>query len=399
MSLELLTPDTQAILLLCGNFGIESAQEGSPLTPSEYGDLAQWLVEKKLRPADLLESANESILNSYQSKSKKVKPEQLKWLLNRGGAMALAVEKWVNRGLWIISRSDRQYPRRLKEKFKHTAPPILYGVGNPDLLNNGGLGVVGSRNAGVAELDFTCEIAAICADAGIQVISGGARGVDGTAMLKTTSLGGTVVGVLASDLLRNAVSKDYRDTLKNGSLVLISPVNPEAGFSVGNAMGRNRYIYALSDATLVVDSASNGGTWSGAIENLKQQWVPLLVRTGDAVSEGNKRLIEMGAHPITLEDFAPPKNIKQWFASLQTMPLLRPPSTTPADGLFEVVWPHLAQALAQSQTAVELAQSLNLHLPQTEAWLNRAVKEGKAEQTAGRYSVISTTPQQLSLLG
>lgn len=396
MSIELLTPDTQAIVLLCANFGTAESDDILPLTPTEYGALAQWLLEQQLRPADLLEPAHQSLLVGYQND--KVSPDRLKTLLQRGGAMGLAVEKWTNKGLWIISRSDRHYPRRLKDKLKHTAPPLLYGAGNSHLLNNGGLGLVGSRNAGPAELDFAREVAAICVDCGVPVISGGAKGVDSAAMLTAGTKGGRVVGVLADSLLRAATSKDYRDPLKNGTTVLISPFNPEVGFSIGQAMGRNRYIYTLSDATLVVDSALSGGTWSGATENLKRAWVPLLVRTGPEIAEGNKRLIEMGAHPVTLEDFAPPRDLLQWWASL---PAANPPqsSTLELAGLFETIWPHLAQALNRPQSASELAQTLHLYQPQVEAWLIQAEKENKVEQTRGKYQLVSSWPQQLSLLG
>jgi hypothetical protein len=62
------------------------------------------------------------------------------------------------------------------------------------------------------------------------------------------------------------------------NLVLVSPFNPEAGFDVGNAMARNKYIYCLSDAAIVVaTSKGSGGTWSGATENLKRNWAPLWV--------------------------------------------------------------------------------------------------------------------------
>ena len=48
----------------------------------------------------------------------------------------------------------------------------------------------------------------------------------------------------------------------DGQLVLASPYDPSAGFNVGNAMQRNKFIYALADAALVVNSDLNrGGTW------------------------------------------------------------------------------------------------------------------------------------------
>ena len=65
-------------------------------------------------------------------------------------------------------------------------------------------------------------------------------------------------------------------------------------------MARNRYIYTLADQALVIDSAlENGGTWAGAVENLKHKWVPLYVRT-PGEGAGNAALVADGALPFTL---------------------------------------------------------------------------------------------------
>ncbi len=49
-------------------------------------------------------------------------------------------------------------------------------------------------------------------------------------------------------------------------------------------MQRNKYIYSLADAAMVVHSGDSGGTWTGAKENLKKQWVPLWVK--QAMADG-----------------------------------------------------------------------------------------------------------------
>ncbi len=73
---------------------------------------------------------------------------------------------------------------------------------------------------------------------------------------------------------------------------------PDAGFNTGIAMMRNKYIYAQSDATVVIKADYNkGGTWNGAVENLKKGWSLPLCRNHLAYP-GNKALIEQGAVPI-----------------------------------------------------------------------------------------------------
>jgi len=70
-------------------------------------------------------------------------------------------------------------------------------------------------------------------------------------------------------------------------------------------MGRNKYIYCLSDNAVVVCSTPDkGGTWTGAIENLTQNWTPLWVKRNTEGSSGNGLLKERGAEwfPETIQD-------------------------------------------------------------------------------------------------
>lgn len=108
---HILHPDTQAILLLCGSLGRPRASE-SPLTLGEYNQVAQWLQQQQLRPADLLEPAAGSRVRLDGLPL----GERVLSLISRGAALALAVENWTNKGLWVISRSDPSYPQRLRAR-------------------------------------------------------------------------------------------------------------------------------------------------------------------------------------------------------------------------------------------------------------------------------------------
>lgn len=289
---ENLSPDTEAILLLCGRFGSERGEHYAPLTQKEYESLARWLMERKLRPSDLLCGGSSGLLSDIVHA--KLEPVRVESLLARGTAMALTLEKWQCSGLWVLSRSDSAYPIRLKKKLGQSAPPLLYGAGDTSLLDAGGLAMVGSRDASEEALEFTRNVACACARDRLGIISGGAKGVDSAAMQGAGEADGVVIGVLAADLLRASVNRHNRTGIQSGQLVLVSPFNPEAGFNAGNAMARNRFIYALADYALVVDSAQGeGGTWAGAIENLRHGWVPLYVRT-PGEKAGNAALIAKG---------------------------------------------------------------------------------------------------------
>jgi predicted Rossmann fold nucleotide-binding protein DprA/Smf involved in DNA uptake len=92
-----------------------------------------------------------------------------------------------------------------------------------------------------------------------------------------------------------------------GRLCLCTPYKPTAGFSVPNAMGRNKLIYALSQATFVVAAdLEKGGTWAGAVEALKAGATPVLAWTGEHAGPGNAKLVDRGAAGIAkIDDLFP----------------------------------------------------------------------------------------------
>jgi predicted Rossmann fold nucleotide-binding protein DprA/Smf involved in DNA uptake len=300
MNQQALSADTEVVLLLCGRFGGERQELFQPLSTSDYGELAKWLNGRGLRPGDLMTEAGKAQLQEVHEA--KLERKRVDFLLGRGTAMALAMERWSRGGLWVISRGDAEYPKRLRRQLKKMAPPLLYGAGKKELLEMGGLAIIGSRDATEPALEFAREVAAQCAQEGVGVVSGGARGVDAAAMQGSSEAGGCTIGVLANDLLKTSVNRQNRLGLQEGRLVLVSPFYPEAGFNGGNAMARNKYIYALSDRALVIDSAlGSGGTWAGALEDLRYQWVPLYVRSSSD-GAGNAALLKRGGVAF---DFSP----------------------------------------------------------------------------------------------
>src|SRR5262249_35235530 len=147
----------------------------------------------------------------------------------------------------------------------------------------------------------------------LAVYSGGARGVDKTAMNAAMTAGGTAAGLLADSLEKAIRATDSRRFIEERQLVLATPYSPHASFNVGMAMARNRLIYALANYALVIASdVEKGGTWAGAEEALKAGWVPVFVAEGQNVPEGNKLLIERGAIPFPTEFDEPPSSLGDW---------------------------------------------------------------------------------------
>jgi predicted Rossmann fold nucleotide-binding protein DprA/Smf involved in DNA uptake len=446
-----LSAQTQAIVLLTAYLGKPGKGDPKPLSPKEWGRFAQWLKDHALQPESLLAEDPSGRLTGWLDRT--VTAHRIESLLGRAGALGLALEKWERTGLWVMTRSDADYPERLKRRLKAASPPLLFGCGNRLLLGTGGLAVVGSRDAGESDLAFAAALGAEAAAQGLSIVSGGARGVDEAVMLGALEHEGTAVGVLADSLLRTATSVRYRKHLMGRDLVLVSPFNPEAGFEVGNAMSRNRYIYCLADAAVVVSSSLNaGGTWTGAIENLRDGWVPLWVKPGPQSASGNAEMVQRGARwlPDGKHDLSALMLAAEGAASiapepaaersLLDLPLLttaqhqdsvreistgadghgtaeahdpqtvgldadqtpQPERTPQALDFYELFLLKVKTLPATSALTLEqLRDCLELTQPQLSAWLKRAVAEGQIRKLNKpvRYRWQEAPPRQPSMFG
>jgi len=221
----------------------------------------------------------------------------------------------------------------------------------------------------------------------------------------------------------------------NNQLVLITANDPRDNFTVGFAMQRNKYIYALADASLIVNSdLEKGGTWAGAQEQLEKfHMVPVYVRSTGERSPGIDGLIKKGAmlwpNPNTPSDFTALVNktgvnkdfrmtvkvegktqadITQPFISMEenATPFqsegikqldsksialkntLEEPHAALAEELFLYVSKLISKLLISPMIDTQIASELEVSLPQTKAWLNRLVAEDKIIKTnkGGSYT-------------
>lgn len=419
-----LSAQAQAVVLLTAH--LAKAEKGAvrPLSAAEWGRFAVWLRDRGLQPEALLSGEPARLLDGWLDKT--VTMPRVEALLGRGAALGLALDRWERAGLWVMTRSDPDYPDRLKRRLRAGSPPLLFGCGNRSLLANGGLAVVGSRETEESELAFAARLGAEAAAQGMSIVSGGARGVDEAAMLGALEHECTTIGVLADSLLRAATSAKYRKYLMARDLALVSPFNPEARFEVGNAMARNRYIYCLADAAIVVSSSlGKGGTWTGAIENLDERWVPLWVKSSSHPASGNAELVRRGARwlpddqhdlialmpvPESATDTRVPEHAQldllaaraprsaesirevssageredspqQRSSPASDAQLLPPGSLARKLSLYELFLLRMASlADGGPLTLEQLQASLDLTKPQLGAWLKRAVAEGHIEK-------------------
>ncbi|MGE5221571.1 MAG: DNA-processing protein DprA [Omnitrophica WOR_2 bacterium] len=293
--------DSLTILLLCSRLGLSTGPDAgdhpAPLTLREWNALALKLRDSSLRPADLPGLP----ASDYQTRLglKDEEASRIRSLLSRSSELKLALNRLEALGVGFLTRVDADYPERYRQRLKESAPVILFYAGNRELLGQPGIAVVGSRHLDAAGQATAAFVGNACGLSGLVLYSGGAKGVDTISMDAALESRGTAVGILADSLERAIRPSEVREALRRGDLCLATPYSPDAGFSVGAAMGRNRLIYTLADYAIVVASdAESGGTWAGATETLKAGWVPVFVLEHPAMPAGNRLLIEKGALPF-----------------------------------------------------------------------------------------------------
>lgn len=422
-----LSPNTEAILLLTAPL---LAGRGKPspdlLTPGEYNRLVGHLQKNALEPSDLTSRQGAEAASVCEQVIEK---DRLERLLGRGFLLAQALERWQSRAIWVVSRADPEYPRVLKSRLKADSPSVLYGCGDVSQLNSGGLAVVGSRHVDDELLQYTQAVGALVARSGNTIVSGGAKGIDQAAMQGALDAGGRAIGVLADSLEKAVLARYNRDMLVTKQLTLLSPYDPAAGFNVGNAMRRNKFIYALSNASLVVNSdVEKGGTWAGAVEQLtKLKLVPVYVRSTGPESDGLEALRRKGAlrwpNPASVDDFQvlldtadaaaeeeqpglpfeagdaggdSPSALREGSAStVNGTPAVVPHPERPPnpleDKLFDTVRAIIRDLASVPTRVCDVATALAVTDEQAQLWVMRLLEQGVLEKGAAEHSFVART--------
>ena len=188
----------------------------------------------------------------------------------------------------VITRLDAQFPQRLREQLGARCPAALFCRGDLRLLQRPCISVVGSRHLASPGAQFAAQAGRLAAKEGFTLCSGDAMGADRTAQEACLRGGGSVLIFPATELVYCPIRKNTLYVAEGGF---------ELGFSAQRALGRNRFIHAMGEKTLVAQTGfGKGGTWSGSLDNLQHEYSPLFVF--DDGSEGARALCARGATPV-----------------------------------------------------------------------------------------------------
>lgn len=211
--------------------------------------------------------------------------------------------KLQERRVQILYPEHSMYPEKLKHIY--AKPELLFARGKiRESINyfNQSVAIVGARNADTYCRETTRIFARELAKAGIQIVSGLARGIDGEAHRGCLEAGGYTIAVLGCGINVTYPRENIElfAQIEEHGLILSEYCLDVPPLAFQFPL-RNRIISGLSDGVLVACAKKKSGsliTADHALEQGKQVYA-LPGRVLDAFSEGTNHLIQLGAMCVT----------------------------------------------------------------------------------------------------
>lgn len=251
----------------------------------------------------------ERLLARFGSPRAVYEAETEEWRECVGNSAAEALERQKKSGEWereygqlseqqihFLLREEKGFPGKLAEI---PDPPygIFYRGKLPD-ENEPAVAVIGARECSEYGRYVAEELGQYLGRAGIQVISGMARGIDGISQQAALSAGGTSYGVLGCGVdicYPRQNRKLYEELIQKGGL--LSTYAPGTKALPAYFPPRNRIVSGLADALIVIEARQKSGTLitvDMALEQGKDVYV-VPGRITDRLSDGCNRLLTQGA--------------------------------------------------------------------------------------------------------
>ncbi len=253
-------------------------------------------VLEKIGPArEIYEMAAQGLLGEKLGARYRKKTEQIEAFTDNYNVEA-EYEKMVDRGISFVTVGEKEYPGKLA--LIPDAPYAVYYVGKLPESESRAVAVIGARNCSEYGKLMARRFGEALAGAGIQVISGMARGIDGIGQRAALDAGGYSLGVLGCgvDICYPPENRQlYERLIAEGGICSEYPpgITPRAVLFPP----RNRIISGLCDGVLVIEAKECSGTLITVDMALEQgrEVYALPGRATDPLSRGCNRLIRQGA--------------------------------------------------------------------------------------------------------
>jgi DNA processing protein len=234
----------------------------------------------------------------------------------------------------VLRRGEPAYPPLLAHLHDPPARIYLRGDAAPDVLVRPAVAVVGARSCSAYGADVGRTLGRELAAAGVVVVSGLARGIDGEAHRGALEAGGPTVAVLGCGIDRD-YPRSHADLARRIAEVglIVSEYPPGVEPAPWRFPARNRVIAGLCLATVVVEARERSGaliTADFALE-LGRDVFAVPGEITAARSAGTNNLLRQGAAPLLAVDDvlgaigverAPPRSTPVSLEATQVLQLL-----------------------------------------------------------------------------
>lgn len=212
----------------------------------------------------------------------------------------LVMRRLEDAGVSVITVEDDGYPRLLREI--HAPPSVLYMQGALLPADERAVAIVGTRRSTRYGAEVAARLAGDLAQAGVTIVSGLARGIDGVAHQAALDAGGRTLAVFGTGI-HQIYPPQHRNLAARiaESGALISDYAPDRTVEAANFPARNRIISGLSRGVIVVEAPSRSGALITA-DFAGDQGRDVLAVPGSilsAASAGCNQLIRDGARVVT----------------------------------------------------------------------------------------------------
>lgn len=215
-------------------------------------------------------------------------------LLNRADEVLRELTRYAAEGIYSLVLGDKDYPAAMARALgagSQGAPLVFLACGESAILRQAALGVTGSREPDAEMRRFATRVGRVCAERGLALCEGGARGVDTLCEYAALGAGGRCVCFPAVGLRARLAHPSVERAVGEGRLLLLSSALPEEGFATYRALARNHYIAAHSGRLLAIGARDGiGGTWRCASDALEHGWAHVYPHGG----AGEEALIRLG---------------------------------------------------------------------------------------------------------
>ncbi len=207
------------------------------------------------------------------------------------------VARVAQHGVRCFAYTDEQYPELLSRHLDESAPALVWCVGNVDLLQSYGAGIVGTRTPSQTGEAIAADCARLFMREGICVVSGGADGIDTAAHRAALDANGATIIVLPQGVRTYAFPDYVRDAIESDRCALISQFDPEMTWQTHAAVARNATIAALSKLVCVIESKRMGGSMRTA-KHAREQGKSVFYYCGPGGDAFAKSLRQSDAVPL-----------------------------------------------------------------------------------------------------